>query len=173
MQVDAEQRLGETLRLQLLLVLRLATAEVLRLDLLDARVDVLVADDDPEALRPLLELVLLDEVLHRLILERLVLRRARLRERCFPRGVRALGAVHQRVEQHLRDRVAADDGNRVRRDAPGATAAAACGDEHEGDQRGKRQKTEKSHVDPKARMALKAGYSGEVGRLTLPGGPPR
>src|SRR5207244_830395 len=91
-QVDAEQRFGETLRLQLLLVLRLATAEVLRLDLLDARVDVFVGDDDPEALLPLLELVLLDEVLHRLILERLVLRRARFRERRLPSGVRALGA---------------------------------------------------------------------------------
>ncbi len=135
MQIDAEQRLGETLRLELLLILRLASAEVLRLDLLDARVDVLVGDDDLEALRLLLELVLLDEVLHRLILERLVGRRAGLRERRLPRGVRALGAVHQRVELHLRDRVAADDGNCVRRDAPG-TAAAACGNEHEGDQRG-------------------------------------
>ena len=101
MQVEREQRLGEALRLQLRLVLLLVAGEVLLLDLRDARLDVLVGDGDAEVLRLLLELRLLDEVLHRLILQRLVLRRARLRERCLAGDIRALRAVMSSVNSPL------------------------------------------------------------------------
>src|SRR5581483_4217593 len=117
--------------------------------------DVLVGDLDPERVGLLLQLVLLDEVRHRLILERLVRGRAGLRERGLARRVGALRAVEEGVEVGLRDRVTADDGNRVGGNA--LRAAAAPGDEEGGedDQQCDRQKT-KSHVDPKGWRRRKA-----------------
>ena len=140
---------GQALGLQLLLVklvdLRLCLrllprrrpgAEVLLLDLIKARGDVLVADFDAEVFGLLRVLGALDEVLDDLRAHGAVGRAARLRERLVLSLVAALGLVERLVELVLRDRVAADHRDRVARHGfrrAAAAAAGRCECRHEGE----------------------------------------
>src|SRR5581483_3254448 len=147
MEILLQRRVGEALLRERGLVCLLASLEVLLLQLLQAGRDVLGGDGDVELRRLLLELVLLHEVGDRLVLKLLVLRRPGLRKRRLPCLVRALRTVDQEVELRLRDRVAADFRDGVRRDARRA-ATAAGRDEDEGGKQGNRQEAQQSHVHP-------------------------
>ena len=139
----------EALLLELRLVLLLAAAEVLLLDLRDLLVDVLVGDLDAQVLRLLLELRLLDEVRHRLVLQRLVLGVPGFGNVAFARdapgssrrAIRSLNSAFVIV-------VVADDGDRVgtgRSVEPPPQPAATSDD---GEQQCDGQEAEKSHVNP-------------------------
>jgi hypothetical protein len=87
--------------------------EVLLLDLIQARLDVLVADRDAEILGLLRVLGALDEEEDDLRAHGAVGRGAGLRERLVLGRVAALCLVEGLVVGDLRDRVAADDRDRV------------------------------------------------------------
>src|SRR5262249_1700845 len=108
-----------------LLVPLLTAAEVLRLDLVELGLDVLVAHADAELARFRFELGVLHEHRHHLRPEGCVLGRAGLREALPLRLQAPLLLAHQLVEARLGDVLTADDGDVVRLQAAGSTAAAA------------------------------------------------
>jgi hypothetical protein len=119
--------LAEALLLQLILVLLLAAAEVLLLDLREPVVHLLVRDLDAELVGLDLELRPLDEELDGLVLEGVVLGRAALREVALLQRVALLRLRDERVELGLRDVGAVDDRDRIGRHF--VAAAAAAGDD--------------------------------------------
>ena len=135
--VRANLLVRQPLILQLLLVLLRVAAEVLLLDLLEPRVDLLVGHLDVQLLGLLLELDALDEELDDLVLQRLELLRAGLRELALLGLVALLRLRDDRVEFRLRDLLAVDDGHGVLRHLFVATAAG--GDERENESREKKQ----------------------------------
>ena len=105
------------LRLRRLLLAR-RVAVVLLLDLLQPRVDVLVADLGVEPVGLLLVLAALDQELRRVGLEVREVDRARLREGPVRRLEVPAGLLDQRVPVGLRDLLVADDRDRVVRTRP-------------------------------------------------------
>src|SRR3989442_7763704 len=145
----------EALLLQRLLVAGIAATVVLLLELLDALVDLVVRDLDAHRVGLLRELGPLDEKGDRLAFELLVLRRAGLRERSLLRVVVLLGAIHERPELLLGDRLRAHDGSVVGAEPRSGRPTAARGDERK---RSKQEENESLH----GKSAICSGF------LTLP-----
>ena len=124
--------LGEALLLQLVLVLRLVALEELLLELVEARVELLVRDGDVELLGGDLELGLLDEAADERVAELRELGRPGGGKVLLARLVGRLRLAQQPVVLGLRDLAVADDRDRIRRDVAGravvvVAAAAARG----------------------------------------------
>ena len=118
--------------LQRRLVALLTAAVVRLLDLVDAVVDLLVADVDTHVRSLLHVLGVLKQVRHGLALQGVVLSRAGLRERLLRTLVALLRPREQRYELVLLHLLAADDDDVVRAEGRGAAATAASGeDEHD------------------------------------------
>ena len=119
-------RVVQVLLLQLRLVALLAAAEVLLLDLVEPALDVLVGDLDPQRLGLRLALGLLDEQRDGLAPHRREVGRALLRERALLLREASLGLRQQRVVGRLVDVNLPDDGDVAPLQTRAATAAAAC-----------------------------------------------
>jgi len=116
-------------------VLRLAglAAVVLLLDLLQPRLDVLVADLDAHLGRLLLVLARRDQELGRVRAEVGQVHGPRLREGVVERHVIGLRLSDQLVPGSLRNRLVADHGDRVGRDRASPAAAASGNRENQDD----------------------------------------
>src|SRR5204863_8628364 len=161
----ADAGIGVALLLQLLVVALLAAAEVLRLDLVELGLDVLVGDLDAELARFRLELGVLDEHGHHLGPERRVRGRSCLRELLALRLQAALLLAHEHVELVLGDVLTRHDGD-VACVQLGSSTSAAARDEH-GEWKREEQVIE-PHQDISAQAAWRAASIASSSRRAQP-----